>query len=90
MIFLVECHASGSTRVFKTTDIRSSKKYRVDGIQGDDRLPAMPAEGGYDAYSVSLYKKEHHDSLPPTNEKTLHLFNGNQINLVHLENQFMK
>lgn len=45
------------------------KKYRVDGIQGDDRLPAMPAEGGYDAYSVKQYKKYHHDSLPPANEK---------------------
>lgn len=34
------------------------KKYDVDGIQGDDRLPAMPAEGGYDDYTLALYKKE--------------------------------
>ena len=34
------------------------KKYDVDGIQGDDRLPAMPAEGGYDDYTLSLYKNE--------------------------------
>lgn len=33
-------------------------KYDVDGIQGDDRLPAMPAEGGYDDYTLSLYKNE--------------------------------
>jgi uncharacterized lipoprotein YddW (UPF0748 family) len=32
-------------------------KYPVDGIQGDDRLPAMPAEGGYDSTSLALYKK---------------------------------
>ncbi len=33
-------------------------KYKFDGIQGDDRLPAMPAEGGYDAYTMALYKNE--------------------------------
>lgn len=34
------------------------ENYAVDGIQGDDRLPAMPAEGGYDEYTLSLYKKQ--------------------------------
>lgn len=43
------------------------KKYEVDGIQGDDRLPAMPAEGGYDAYSQQLYAQEHDGQLPPEN-----------------------
>ncbi|MFZ9719394.1 MAG: glycoside hydrolase family 10 protein, partial [Chitinophagaceae bacterium] len=33
------------------------RKYDVDGIQGDDRLPAMPAEGGYDAWTKKQYKK---------------------------------
>ncbi len=28
----------------------------IDGVQGDDRLPAMPSEGGYDDYTVRLYK----------------------------------
>ena len=32
--------------------------YKVDGVQGDDRLPAMPAEGGYDDYTKELYIKE--------------------------------
>jgi len=32
--------------------------YDVDGIQGDDRLPAMPCESGYDEYTISLYEKE--------------------------------
>lgn len=45
------------------------KKYAVDGVQGDDRLPAMPGEGGYDDYSVNLYKKQHNGLMPPTNEK---------------------
>ncbi|MFZ9877445.1 MAG: glycoside hydrolase family 10 protein [Chitinophagaceae bacterium] len=34
------------------------KNYEIDGIQGDDRLPAMPAEGGFDSYTRSLFLKE--------------------------------
>ncbi|NWJ49549.1 MAG: family 10 glycosylhydrolase [Bacteroidetes bacterium] len=45
------------------------KKYNIDGIQGDDRLPALPSEAGYDKYTVSQYKIEHHDSLPPLDNK---------------------
>jgi len=30
--------------------------YDVDGVQGDDRLPAMPSLAGYDNYTSSLYK----------------------------------
>jgi uncharacterized lipoprotein YddW (UPF0748 family) len=30
--------------------------YEVAGIQGDDRLPAMPSEGGYSSYTQELYK----------------------------------
>lgn len=44
-------------------------KYNVDGIQGDDRLPAMPSEGGYDDYTVDLYKAEHAGATPPSNTK---------------------
>ena len=43
-------------------------KYDVDGIQGDDRLPAMPSEGGYDPYTMSLFQKEFNTS-PPKNHK---------------------
>lgn len=45
------------------------QKYKVDGIQGDDRLPAMPAEGGYDAFSRELYSKEHNGASVPDNPK---------------------
>lgn len=45
------------------------KKYEVDGIQGDDRLPAMPAEGGYDEYSRQLFASEHQGALPPADPK---------------------
>jgi uncharacterized lipoprotein YddW (UPF0748 family) len=44
-------------------------KYNVDGIQGDDRLPAMPSEGGYDTYTMDLYKAENGGAAPPTNSK---------------------
>ena len=39
--------------------------YDVDGIQGDDRLPAMPSESGYDKYTVQLYKNSHDGNEPP-------------------------
>lgn len=37
----------------------------VDGIQGDDRLPAMPRNSGYDKYTTLKYKDEHNGQLPP-------------------------
>ncbi len=45
------------------------ENYDVDGIQGDDRLPAMAVEGGYDEYTVQLYKREHNGVAPPTFQK---------------------
>jgi uncharacterized lipoprotein YddW (UPF0748 family) len=41
--------------------------YDLDGVQGDDRLPALPSSGGYDEYTVNLYKKEHNGKAPPDN-----------------------
>jgi uncharacterized lipoprotein YddW (UPF0748 family) len=41
------------------------RNYAVDGIQGDDRLPAMPAEGGYDPYTLQLYADAHKGASPP-------------------------
>ena len=41
------------------------RNYNIDGIQGDDRLPAMPSESGYDDYTVNLYKSQHDGSNPP-------------------------
>lgn len=43
--------------------------YDIDGIQGDDRLPANPSTAGYDPYTISLYKKEHQGLLPPQDHK---------------------
>jgi len=33
-------------------------KYDVDGVQGDDRLPAVPSTAGYDTYTSNLYFTE--------------------------------
>ncbi len=41
------------------------KNYKVDGIQGDDRLPAQPSEGGYSEHTVQLYQEEHNGNKPP-------------------------
>ena len=45
------------------------KRYNADGIQGDDRLPAMPSEGGYDDYTKKIYAKEHGGAEPPDDSK---------------------
>jgi len=43
--------------------------YQIDGIQGDDRLPAVPSEAGYDKYTVDLYQSQHNGELPPSDSK---------------------
>lgn len=45
------------------------KHYDIDGIQGDDRLPAAPSESGYDDFTKSLYQKQHNGAMPPNNCK---------------------
>jgi len=45
------------------------QNYKVDGVQGDDRLPAMPSEGGYDSYTTKLYADEHKGVSPPIDIK---------------------
>jgi uncharacterized lipoprotein YddW (UPF0748 family) len=60
--------------------------YAVDGVQGDDRLPAMPTTGGYDPYTVSLFQTEHAGASPPTvaNEGNWVSWRANKLN------QFLK
>lgn len=41
------------------------ENYDVHGIQGDDRLPALPSNGGYDEFTRGLYAKEHTGEMPP-------------------------
>ncbi|WP_414583317.1 glycoside hydrolase family 10 protein [Scytonema sp. PCC 10023] len=44
------------------------QNYDVDGIQADDRLPALPSEGGYDSGTVERYRQQFGES-PPKNFK---------------------
>lgn len=44
-------------------------KYEVDGIQGDDRLPALPSSAGYDKYTSSMYALEHAGKSPPNDPR---------------------
>lgn len=32
--------------------------YDIDGIQGDDRFPALPSEGGYDQKTINKYRQQ--------------------------------
>jgi uncharacterized lipoprotein YddW (UPF0748 family) len=43
--------------------------YNIDGIQGDDRLPAMPSEAGYDDFTKKLYAESNQGKLPPKDFK---------------------
>ncbi len=43
-------------------------RYDVDGIQGCDRLPALPVTAGYDRETISQYQTEF-GKLPPSNPK---------------------
>jgi uncharacterized lipoprotein YddW (UPF0748 family) len=43
--------------------------YNIDGVQGDDRLPAMPGEGGYDSLTKKMYAAENYGATPPENSK---------------------
>lgn len=45
------------------------RNYDVDGIQGDDRLPALPSEAGYDDYTINLFKSQHNNQTPPEDYK---------------------
>jgi uncharacterized lipoprotein YddW (UPF0748 family) len=43
------------------------RKYKIDGIQGDDRLPACPSHIGYDPFTLAEYAREHQGMSPPRN-----------------------
>jgi len=45
------------------------ERYDVDGIQGDDRLPALPSLAGYDSLTRAHYQSEHDGAWPPGNPK---------------------
>ncbi len=44
-------------------------RYDIDGIQGDDRMPAMPSEGGYELSTISEYGNVGGDQRAALNPK---------------------
>ncbi|MGB3534355.1 MAG: family 10 glycosylhydrolase [Microcoleaceae cyanobacterium] len=40
------------------------RNYDVDGIQGDDRLPALPSEGGYNPQTIQRYLQDCNSTFP--------------------------
>lgn len=48
----------GPQELIKELYLEVVKKYDVVGVQGDDRLPAMPSEGGYDELTLAAFRKE--------------------------------
>lgn len=63
-----------------------ARNYVVDGIQGDDRLPAMPTEGGYNPEVIEAYKKDHFGQAPPDYHKDFRWIHWRADQL----NKFMK
>lgn len=49
--------------------IEVAENYDVAGIQGDDRLPALPSEAGYNPETIALYRESHQGHDPPSNHK---------------------
>lgn len=56
----------------------------LDGIQGDDRLPALPTECGYNPEVVAQYKKENNGAEPlnPKTDATWVDWRANKLNLL--------
>lgn len=46
------------------------RNYDIDGIQGDDRLPAMPSEGGYNPAITAAYQAETGEIAPADSKDT--------------------
>lgn len=56
--------------------------YEVAGIQGDDRLPAIPSEGGYSSYTQELYKLQTGLMVPDDPKETKFLdWKADQLSL---------
>ncbi|MFN8986425.1 MAG: glycoside hydrolase family 10 protein [Burkholderiales bacterium] len=57
--------------------------YDITGIQGDDRLPACPGEGGYNDSVKTAYAFAHDGVAPPTNHKDLRSYEAELDKIVH-------
>ena len=46
-----------------------AKNYDIAGIQGDDRLPALPSEGSYDTKTTERYVRQFNQNPPPNSQE---------------------
>jgi uncharacterized lipoprotein YddW (UPF0748 family) len=55
----------------------------LDGIQGDDRLPALPSEAGYNPEILAAYKAENNGAVPnhPKNDQNWVNWRAARLNL---------
>ncbi|MFO8232110.1 MAG: family 10 glycosylhydrolase [Longimonas sp.] len=58
--------------------------YDVAGVQGDDRLPAQPVEGGYAPQTVEQYQADHDGADPPSDphEADWKAWRADQLNAI--------
>lgn len=46
-----------------------ARNYDIDGVQGDERLPALPPAGGYDKVTAELWRKDRRLAPPLANDE---------------------
>lgn len=66
------------------------RNYAVDGIQGDDRLPAMPSEGGYNPAVIEAYKADNFGQAPPAYHKDFNWVQWRAEKLNHFAERLYK
>jgi uncharacterized lipoprotein YddW (UPF0748 family) len=57
-------------KFMKDMILETVKNYDIDGIQGDDRLPAMPIEGGYNPKTLAAYLATNNNQRPLSDTDT--------------------
>ena len=63
---MVESLSSDVQQFIQDLIVEIVKNYDINGIQFDDHF-GLPAELGYDPYTVALYRKEHRGKAPSNN-----------------------
>jgi len=56
------------------------QNYDIDGIQGDDRLPAMPSHGDFSEYTINQYKIETGKSVSMSKEPEFMAWKAGKLN----------
>jgi uncharacterized lipoprotein YddW (UPF0748 family) len=46
-----------------------ARNYDIDGVHGDERLPALPITGGYDTITTEMWRKDKRLAPPPSGDE---------------------